>query len=74
MEREVIRQLFVQHYARMQRVARSLLYDEQECEDVIGDIFESLLSGQTTIQTCRRIRRHTDMLADERIRRQQVDK
>ena len=33
MEREVIRQLFLQHYARMQRVARSLLYDEQECED-----------------------------------------
>ena len=49
MEREVIRQLFLQHYARMQRVARSLLYDEQECEDVIGDIFESLLSGQTVL-------------------------
>ena len=49
MEREVIRQLFLQHYARMQRVARSLLYDEQECEDVIGDIFESLLNGQTVL-------------------------
>lgn len=49
MEREVIRLLFMQHYAKMQRVARSLLYDEQESEDVVCDIFESLLSGQTVL-------------------------
>ena len=49
MEREVIQQLFMQHYARMHRVARTLLYDEQECEDVVSDIFESLLSGQTVL-------------------------
>ena len=47
MERETIRQLFLQHYGKMQRVARSLLYDEQEGEDVISDIFESLLRGHT---------------------------
>ena len=45
MKREVVQHLFMQHYARMYRVARTLLYDEQECEDVVGDIFESLLSG-----------------------------
>ena len=47
MEREAIRQLFMQHYAKMHRVARTLLYDEQESEDVCSDIFESLLRGQT---------------------------
>ena len=45
MKRETVQRLFMQHYARMYRVARTLLYDEQECEDVVGDIFESLLSG-----------------------------
>jgi RNA polymerase sigma-70 factor (ECF subfamily) len=49
MEREVIQRLFEQHYARMQRVARTLLYDEQECEDVVGDIFESLLTRPTVL-------------------------
>ena len=37
----------MQHYAKMHRVARTLLYDEQESEDVCSDIFESLLRGQT---------------------------
>ena len=49
MERERVQQLFLQYYARMWRMSRSLLFDEQECEDVIGDIFESLLSGQTIL-------------------------
>ena len=39
--------MFMQHYAKMHRVARTLLYDEQESEDVCSDIFESLLRGQT---------------------------
>ena len=49
MERETVRQLFMQHYAKMQRVARSLLCDGQESEDVVSDIFESLLRGQTVL-------------------------
>lgn len=49
MEREQIRRLFEQYYARMQRVARSLLYDEQEAEDVVGDVFESLLGGTAVL-------------------------
>ena len=42
-EKIEIQRLFKQHYAKMYRVARTILYDEQECEDVISDIFESLL-------------------------------
>ena len=43
MDKKVIQQLFMQHYAKMQRVARTLLYDEQESEDVVSDIFLNLL-------------------------------
>ncbi len=50
MERETVRRLFMQHYARMYRVARTLLLDGQESEDVCSDIFESLLHGQTELE------------------------
>ena len=49
MKQEIIQQLFLQHYDKMQRVARSLLYDEQESEDVVSDIFESLLQGKIAL-------------------------
>ena len=49
MERNSIQLLFKQHYAKMLRVARTILYDEQESKDVVSDIFESLLRGQTVI-------------------------
>ena len=49
MEREAVKRLFMQHYARMLRVARTLLYDVQESEDVCQDIFESLLRGETVL-------------------------
>ena len=49
MERETVKRLFMQHYAQMQRVARTLLYDVQESEDVCQDIFESLLRGETVL-------------------------
>ena len=39
----------MQHYVKMQRVARSLLYDEKESEDVVSDIFESLLRGHIVL-------------------------
>ena len=39
----------MQHYGKMQRVARTILYDEQAGEDVISDIFESLLRGRTAL-------------------------
>ena len=49
MERNSIQLLFKQHYAKMLRVARTILYDEQESKDVVSDIFESLLRGQTVL-------------------------
>ena len=49
MEKIEILRLFKQHYARMYRVARTILYDEQESEDVVSDIFENLLHGQTVL-------------------------
>jgi RNA polymerase sigma-70 factor (ECF subfamily) len=42
----------MQHYGKMQRVARTILYDEQAGEDVISDIFESLLRGRTALTAC----------------------
>ena len=42
MERHYIQRLFKQHYAKMLRVARTILYDEQESKDVVSDIFEGL--------------------------------
>ena len=45
----MIQRLFKQHYAKMLRVARTILYDEQESKDVVSDIFEGLLRGQTVL-------------------------
>ena len=49
MEQEAVKRLFMQHYVKMQRVARTLLYDEKESEDVCSDVFESLLRGDTLL-------------------------
>ena len=46
MTKEEIKVLFIQHYAKMYRVARTILYDEQESKDVVSDIFERLLDGR----------------------------
>ena len=49
MEKKDIARLFRQHYAKMYRVARSILYDEQESKDVVSEIFEKLLSGDVSL-------------------------
>ena len=49
MERHYIQRLFKQYYAKMLRVARTILYDEQESKDVVSDIFEGLLRGRTML-------------------------
>ena len=49
MEKKAIQRLFKQHYAKMYRGARTILYDEQESEDVVSDIFESLLRRQIVL-------------------------
>lgn len=48
MEKDIQR-LFKQHYTKMLRVARTILYDEQESKDVVSDIFEGLLRGRTVL-------------------------
>ena len=40
----------MQHYVKMQRVARTLLYDEKESEDVCSDVFESLLRADMLLE------------------------
>ena len=49
MKKMDIQRLFRQHYAKMLRVARTLLFDEQESKDVVSDIFVGLLRGQTVL-------------------------
>ena len=50
MKKMDLQRLFVQHYAKMLRVARTLLFDEQESQDVVSDIFANLLRGQMVMQ------------------------
>lgn len=49
MNNEDVKRLFIQYYSKMYRVARSILYDEQESKDVVSDIFERLLNGNTVL-------------------------
>ena len=70
----------MQHYAKMYRVARTILYDEQESKDVVSDIFEHLLRSETVLmpdteerylltsvrnQCLKRIRHHETTLSME---------
>ena len=50
MKKMNLQRLFRQHYAKMLRVARTLLFDEQESKDVVSDIFANLLRGQSVLQ------------------------
>ena len=58
--------MFRRHYAKMQRVARTLLYDEQESEDVVSDIFESLLRGQMVLLPGNEVTGEAASLVEER--------
>ena len=49
MEKMHIQQLFRQNYGKMMRVARSILFDEEECKDVVSDIFANLLHGNNVL-------------------------
>lgn len=44
-----IERLFRQHYERMYRLARTILYDADECRDVVSDVFEHLLHEDTVL-------------------------
>lgn len=49
MEKIHIQQLFKQYYGKMMRVARSILFDEEESKDVVSDIFANLFHGNNTL-------------------------
>lgn len=49
MEKKEIQRLFRQHYAGMYRVARTILYDEQESQDVVSDVFEALMHSSDVL-------------------------
>ena len=49
MDRQHVEQLFRQHYRRMYSVACSLLYDGQESEDVVSEVFAHLLESDTEL-------------------------
>ena len=49
MDRQHVEQLFRQHYRRMYSVACSLLYDGQESEDVVSEVFAHLLESGTEL-------------------------
>lgn len=51
MDKKEIERLFRQYYTKMFRVARTILYDEQESKDVVSGIFENLLYNPYLLTT-----------------------
>lgn len=49
MDRQHVEQLFRRHYRHMYTVACSLLYDSEESEDVVSEVFASLLERRTEL-------------------------
>ena len=49
MERHHVERLFRQYYRRMYALSCSLLYDRQESEDVVSEVFASLLEVDTQL-------------------------
>ena len=43
MTKEEFENIYRQHYAKMYRLARTMLYDADESKDVVSDIFARLL-------------------------------
>ena len=48
-EKTDIERLFKRYYQPMYRVARSILYDCDECRDVVSDVFSHVLSDQIVL-------------------------
>lgn len=46
-DKAIIKRLFYQHYGEMTRLARMLLYSDDEAEDVVQDIFLRLMEAAT---------------------------
>ena len=43
MKEKEIEQLFRQHYAQMTKLARTMLYDDEEARDVVSEVFVALI-------------------------------
>lgn len=43
MKKNEIEQLFRQHYAQMAKLARTMLYDDEEARDVVSEVFAALI-------------------------------
>ena len=43
MKENEIEQLFRQHYAQMAKLARTMLYDDEEARDVVSEVFATLI-------------------------------
>lgn len=83
-DKKTIELLFRKHYGRMLLTARTLLRNQEEAEDVVGDVFETLMHSQQELDmnhvesfllvsvrnTCLNRIRHR--MAAERARRQQT--
>ena len=83
-DKKTIELLFRKHYGRMLLTARTLLRNQEEAEDVVGDVFETLMHSQQKLDmnhverfllvsvrnTCLNRIRHR--MAAERARRQQT--
>ena len=75
MTREKFEEIYRRHYPAMYRLARTILYDVDDCKDVVSDIFARLLRGNVLPQAdriegylmtsvrnqCRDVLRHKDM-------------
>ena len=83
-DKKTIELLFRKHYGRMLLTARTLLRNQEEAEDVVGDVFETLMHSRQELDmnhvesfllvsvrnTCLNRIRHK--MAAERARRQQT--
>ena len=75
MTREKFEEIYRRHYPAMYRLARTILYDADDCKDVVSDIFARLLRGKVLPQAdriegflmtsvrnqCRDVLRHKDV-------------
>ena len=50
MTKEKFEEIYHRHYPAMYRLARTILYDADDCKDVVSDIFARLLRGDTVPQ------------------------
>ena len=50
MTKEKFEEIFRRHYPDMYRLARTMLYDADECKDVVSEVFTRLLRGDVVPQ------------------------